>query len=218
MSPISTGGLGMTFSYLSGQLGLAMQQFEWATAGGETNVLNFNGFSGAMIWYETLESNTKSGGYVLMTGGVLPNDYQLVRYSLGLTLMRDGWAIYATNAAAGDLTSDVVDPGLLATYPVFDEFWGGTVNTAGYLGAASNSAQGAEQSGPWLQGVWRRDFVNGIVLVNPAGNGTQTVSLGGTFWHLSGSQAPGINNGAAATSVTIPPGDGLILLRSAPPT
>jgi hypothetical protein len=33
---------------------------------------------------------------------------------------------------------------------------------------------------------------------------------------LNGSQVPSINNGAAVTSVTIPPGDGLILLRNAP--
>jgi hypothetical protein len=194
-----------------------MQQFEWGTAGGETNVLDFGGFSSAMSWYQTLESNTAPGDYAVMTGGVLPADYQLVRYSLALTLMRNGWAMYATNIAAGNDVGDVVDPGDLSTYPVFDEFWGGTLNTAGYLGASLDTPQGAEQSGPWLEGVWRRDFVNGIALVNPNTNGAQTVALGGTFWHLSGTQAPAINNGAAVTSVTIPAGDGLILLRNPPP-
>jgi hypothetical protein len=211
-SPGSTGGLGMPSTNLTGKLGLAMQQFVWATAGGYSNVLNFAGFSGAMTWYQTLESNTKAGGLVVITGGVLANDYQLVRYSLGLTLMRNGWAGYAIQSTG----NDVVDPGNLSTYPVFDEFWGGSLNTAGYLGSASNTAQGAEQSAAWSQGVWRRDFENGIVLVNPSTNGSQTVVLGGTFYHLSGSQVPSINNGAAVTSVTIPAGDGLILLRNAP--
>jgi hypothetical protein len=213
MSPASTGGLGMPSSNLSGKLGMAMQQFLWGTAGGESNVLNFGGFSGAMTWYETLENNTKAGGDVVVTGGVLATDYQLVRYSLGLTLMRNGWAVYAINSTG----NDVVDPSNLSTYPVFDEFWGGTLNTAGYLGAASNTAQGAEQSAPWLQGVWRRDFVNGIVLVNPNTNGSQTVQLAGTFYHLKGSQVPSINNGSAVTSVTIAAGDGVILLRNASP-
>lgn len=214
MSPANTGGLAMPSSNLSGKLGMTMQQFVWATAGGQmSNVLNFGGFSGAMTWYETLENNTKSGGYAVITGGVLSTDYQLVRYSLGLTLMRNGWAVYAIDSTG----NDVVDPSNLATYPVFDEFWGGSLNTAGYLGDASNSAQGAEQSAPWVQGVWRRDFVNGIVLVNPKTNGAQTVQLGGTFYHLRGGQASNINNGAAVTSVTIPAGDGLILLRNAPP-
>jgi hypothetical protein len=212
MTASSAAGLGMAFSNLSGKLGLASQQFEWATAGGPSNVLNFGGFSAAMTWYQTLENNTKPGGHVMMTGGVLPTDYQLVRYSLGLTLMRNGWAVYAINSGG----SDVIDPSNLSTYPDFDEFWGGSLNTAGYLGSASSTAQGAEQSGSWLQGVWRRDFDNGIVLVNPSSNGSQTVQLGGTFYHLSGGQAPNINNGAAVTSVTISAGDGVILLRNAP--
>jgi hypothetical protein len=212
MSPISAGGLGMTSSNLAGKLGLGMQEFEWSTAGGYSNVLNFGGFAGAMTWYRSVETNTKPGGYVLLAGGVTATDYQLVRYSLSLTLMRNGWAIYAIDSGG----NDVVDASNLAAYPVFDEFWGGSLNTAGYLGAASNTAQGAVQSAPWSQGVWRRDFVNGIVLVNPNTNGTQTVALGGTFYHLNGSQVPSINNGAAVTSVTIPAGDGLILLRNAP--
>lgn len=120
MSPANTGGLAMPSSNLSGKLGMTMQQFVWATAGGQmSNVLNFGGFSGAMTWYETLENNTKPGGYAVVTGGVLSTDYQLVRYSLGLTLMRNGWAVYAIDSTG----NDVVDPSNLATYPVFDEFW-----------------------------------------------------------------------------------------------
>jgi hypothetical protein len=212
MAPRSVGGLAMPFSNLTGKLGLTMQEFEWSTAGGFNNVLDFGGFSEAMVWYETVESNTKPGGYVTLAGGVTATDYQLVRYSLALTLMRNGWAIYAIDGTG----NDVIDPSNLSAYPVFDEFWGGTLNTAGYLGAPLNNARGAEQSASWSQGVWRRDFDNGIVLANPSGNGTQTVSLGGTFWHLSGSQAPSINDGSAVTSVTIAPGDAVILLRSSP--
>ena len=56
-----------------------------------------------------------------------------------------------------------------------------------------STSQGARQTAPWMQGVWRRDFDNGIVLVNPKGNGSQTVSLGGTFTKLKGTQAPTVN-------------------------
>jgi hypothetical protein len=213
-SPTSVGGLGMNCpTNLSGILGLSVQQFLWATAGTQNNALSFAGFAGAMVWYQTQENNTKSGGYNIITGGVLATDYQLVRYSLSFTLMRNGWAQYAISSTG----QDCVDPGNSATFPVFDEFWGGSLNTAGYLGAAASSAQGAEQSTPWSQGVWRRDFANGIVLVNPSNNSTQTVQLNGTFYHLNGSQVSSINNGQAVTSVTIPAGDGLILLRTAPP-
>jgi len=61
--------------------------------------------------------------------------------------------------------------------------------------------------------VWRRDFDNGIVLVNPAGNGAKTVDLGGTFHKLTGTQAPDINNGATVTSVTLADRDGIVLSR-----
>jgi hypothetical protein len=213
-SPASAGGLGMNCpTNLSGMLGLSVQQFLWATAGTQLNALDFGGFADAMVWYQTQESNTKAGGYNIITGGVLATDYQLVRYSLAFTLMRNGWAEYAISSTG----QDSVDPGNSATFPEFDEFWGGSLNTAGYLGTASSSAQGAEQGNPWLQGVWRRDFANGIVLVNPSDNGWQTVQLGGTYYHLNGSQVPSINNGQAVTSVTIQPGDGLILLRGPPP-
>jgi hypothetical protein len=66
---------------------------------------------------------------------------------------------------------------------------------------------------PWQNRVWRRDFDNGIALVNPKGNGVQTVSLGGTFKHLTGAQNPSFNDGSSVTSVTLKDRDGLILLN-----
>ena len=216
MSDLNMGGLGMTFSNLTGKLGMTMDQFMWATAGGSIGgggVLSWGGFAIAMARYQLDEQNTKAGGFVVITGGVLATDFQLVRYSLALTLMRNGYALYAIDPSG----SDVVDPANPEMFPVFDEFWGGSLDTAGYLGAAAATAQGDEQSAPWSQGVWRRDFENGIVLVNPNTNGTQTVALGGTFYHLNGSQVPSINTGQATSSVTIAAGDGLILLRAPPP-
>ena len=64
--------------------------------------------------------------------------------------------------------------------------------------------------------MWRRDFTNGIALVNPKGNGTQTVQLGGTFIRIKGGQDPSVNNGQTVTSVTLQDRDGIILLRQTP--
>ena len=61
--------------------------------------------------------------------------------------------------------------------------------------------------------MWRRDFANGIVLVNPKGNGTKTVTLETSYKHLSGTQASSINNGQTVTSVTLNDRDGVILQR-----
>lgn len=60
--------------------------------------------------------------------------------------------------------------------------------------------------------VYRRDFDNGIVILNYT-TAAQTVDLGGPFWHLN---APGwpLYDGAATTSETLQPSDARILLRA----
>jgi hypothetical protein len=89
----------------------------------------------------------------------------------------------------------------------YDEFDGGEgIRRRGYLGQPLG--------GPvkLANGVYRRNFQNGIALNNSTG-ATQTVSLGGTFKKLRGTQNRTLNNGASVTSVTIPAHDGIILLR-----
>jgi hypothetical protein len=62
--------------------------------------------------------------------------------------------------------------------------------------------------------VWRRDFQNGIVLVNPT-ELSMTVPLEGQFRRLLGTRTPGINTGALSNSMTIGAFDALFLLRGA---
>ena len=50
-------------------------------------------------------------------------------------------------------------------------------------------------------GVWRRDFTNGIVLMNEPGASTKTLSLGGTYTTVSGSQVSSVTLGAARGAV-----------------
>lgn len=59
--------------------------------------------------------------------------------------------------------------------------------------------------------LYRRDFQNGTVLVNPSDQ-SLVVPLGGAFQRILGLVASGINNGATVTSVTINPSDALFLL------
>jgi hypothetical protein len=63
-----------------------------------------------------------------------------------------------------------------------------------------------------VSSVWRRDFQNGIVLVNPT-ELSLTVSLEDTFRRILGARAPTVNNGALSTSSVIPPRDALFLIR-----
>jgi hypothetical protein len=84
-----------------------------------------------------------------------------------------------------------------------------------------NFGMGQEAGSVWLddvhlqQGsrdVWRRDYYGGLALVN-ATLSVQTIPLGGHFRKIAGSQAPQVNDGSLVNEVTIPPLDGLILLR-----
>lgn len=60
--------------------------------------------------------------------------------------------------------------------------------------------------------VFRRDFEHGIAIANATPT-TRTISLGGTFKRIKGTQDPAVNNGATVTSVTLDPYDGLLLVR-----
>jgi hypothetical protein len=124
--------------------------------------------------------------------------YQAHRYGLTSTLMDNGY--YA-----------VMAPG--QNRPEFDEFFGGKDHSAsklGYLGYPKNPPQ----TSAWSQGLYRREFDKGLVLVNPKGNGTRTVSVGSGWRRIDGSQDPKHNNGQSATSVTLKEQDGIILLRA----
>jgi len=127
--------------------------------------------------------------------------WQGMRYGIAACLMGNG---YYTPTGTSGYSSD--------TFLWFDEFDNAGAGV-GYLGQAIDPWQ----TGPWSNGVWKREYQNGIVLWNPKGNGQQTVSLEGlgNLKHIQGSQDPTINNGAIVTnsSVTLNDRDGLILLR-----
>jgi uncharacterized protein with LGFP repeats len=74
------------------------------------------------------------------------------------------------------------------------------------LGQPVSGSAGAAQTGAWSNGVWMREFQNGVVLWNPKGNGAKTVNV-------SALVSP---NGAAVTSVTLNDRDGVILLWTIP--
>jgi hypothetical protein len=115
------------------------------------------------------------------------NTHQRVRWGLTLSMMA-GVYYQAPNAGW------------------YDEYWGGSLNQRGYLGQATGPAVKLSN------GVWRRDFEKGMALNNSTGS-LQTVSLGSTFRHLAGTQAPTLNSGSLVSLVTVPNQDGLILLR-----
>lgn len=123
-----------------------------------------------------------------------PHDYQAFRYGFASCLMDDGYYSF-TDSSAG--YHGVV---------WFDEL---SVN----LGQAS----AVPTTAAWQNGVWRRDFDNGIALVNPKGNGPRTVTLEADFVKVKGVQDPATNSGQTVRTVTLQDRDGIILLRPNPP-
>jgi hypothetical protein len=75
---------------------------------------------------------------------------------------------------------------------------------------------GRALSGPpaaaWSHGVWRRDFQNGVVLVNPTIL-SRTVTIESGLRRLAGTQDPSVNDGAVVSQVTLRPKDGIVLRR-----
>ena len=156
-----------------------------------------------MSSYATIMKALIPPGYLVFQQDGSSTDYQGMRYGLASCLLDNGY--YHFNTAGQGGGNNVA---------WFDEL-GSNLGPA--TAGPNNSNNGTYSNGGltvWQNGVWRRDFANGIALVNPKGNGTQTVTLETTYKHLSGTQAPSVNNGQSVTSVTLNDRDGVILLRT----
>jgi hypothetical protein len=119
-------------------------------------------------------------------------DYRTMRYGLASCLMDDGY--FAYNQGSG--YSGVFR---------FDEY-----------DAKLGKAVSKPATAAWQQGVYRRDFENGIALVNPKGNGAKDVTLEADFVAIKGTQDPAVNSGKTLRKVHLEDRDGVILLRKAP--
>jgi len=60
--------------------------------------------------------------------------------------------------------------------------------------------------------TWRRDFQNGIVLVNPS-SASKTIDLKGSYRKILGVHDPQFNDGSVVTKITLLPKSGIILLN-----
>lgn len=119
------------------------------------------------------------------------NDYRLLRYALASCLLNDGYFSY-TDKAEG-----------YGSVLWFDEY---DIDLGRPIEPPSLAA--------WQEGIHKRAFENGMVLVNPTLQ-AETISNPPGYRRFRGKQAPDINNGEAAIALTIGPKDGIILLRDA---
>jgi len=121
-------------------------------------------------------------------------NYQKMRFGLGSTLMEDGFYSFDE----GDKNHNLIW--------WYDEF---NIN----LGGAISKAKSLKNYSAYEPDVWRRDFSNGLALVNSTGD-KQTVDLGGEYEKIKGTQDPKVNDGSIVNSVTLNGYDGLLLLKT----
>jgi hypothetical protein len=152
-------------------------------------------------------------------------DYDHLRYTLASTLMFDGY-FTCTNTQEGPLAEAYHAFWWYDEYSV-DLASGKAIQSLdakGYLGLPINEAYNPEDNSELLstllvnndsrarKSTWRRDFQNGIVLVNPS-NTAQTIDLNGIYRKISGSYDPVFNDGATVSKITLKPKSGIILLN-----
>jgi len=171
--------------------------------------LENSGWSAMMNLYSTTMVNCRTPNYsIFMQDGSVTN-YAGMRYGLCSCLLDNAYYYHTNN-------------GNYDTVETYDEL---SFNLGAQIAGPNSSATGTYSNSGlsvWTQGVWRRDFVNGIILLNPRGNGSQTVTLETTYYTLRGVQDPVVNNHSPVTSVTLPDtnvagtgGSGIFLSRTA---
>jgi len=193
-------------------------------------------YGGSLIlqqWYQTVMKNFGGSKMVIFSQGNIQANgsdpltfnsaaqpatwsapYQGVRYGITAALMNNGYYFADTG---------VYDEETTTNRRWFDEYDNAGAGV-GYLGQPVTGAAGSPQTAAWSNGVWMREFRNGVVLWNPKGNGAKTVSVANLvspsghtgLKHINGTQNPAVNNGLAATSVTLQDRDGVILLWTSP--
>ena len=147
------------------------------------------GWGKMMERYRAVLKNTRPPKIVGFNIQGSPTDYRFFRYGYTSCLLDDGYFSFTDKSVE------------YSSVPWFDEY---------------DHKLGDALSGPpataWSQGVWRRDFRNGVVLVNPT-TSAKTLKLEPGLRRLAGHQDPDVNNGAIVDQVTLAPKDGIVLLR-----
>lgn len=148
------------------------------------------GWDAMMRLYRTTLSNTTAPHLVGFNVHGKVDDYPFFRLAFTSCLLADGFFSF-TDAQIG-----------YGSVPWFDEY-----------NIKLGSATQPPPVSPWKNGVWRRNFERGVVLVNPSSQ-TLQAELEAGFVRFRGTQDPIVNTGKAVNRISIPPRDGLVLIKT----
>lgn len=161
-----------------------------ALIGKSWSMERWKGWEKMMLRYHSAITHTARPHIVGFNVWGRDDDYQQMRYGLASCLLDDGYFSY-TDPKSG-----------YSSVPWFDEF-----------DLDLGSPLDPSQTEPWEQGVYRRVFQKGMVLVNP-GFFSKTVRIEQGYRHFEGTQAREVNNGKPVANITLPPKDGIVLIRN----
>ena len=192
--------------------GMLDSAFLEGLVGASYSIENYAGWTAMMGLYKTAMLAQRSPGYTMFSQDGSATNYAGMRYGLCSCLLDNGYYYHSNN-------------GSYDTVELYDEF---SFSLGAPTSGPNNLTNGTYSSGGitvYQNGVWRRDFANGIILVNPRGNGAQNVTLEVNAWHLRGTQDSTTNNAAevtAGTNISMPDtnvagtgGSGLFMSRTA---
>lgn len=147
------------------------------------------GWAAMMTHYRAVKANLREPRIVGFNVLGDPKNYQFFRYAYTSCLLDDGYFSF-TDEARG-----------YSSVPWFDEY-----------DISLGRALEPPPTKPWRNGVWRRDYEYGVILVNP-GVKPRQVELEPGLRRFVGRQAPDKNNGLPARRVTLDGKDGMVLVR-----
>jgi hypothetical protein len=158
--------------------------YEWA-------LYEKEGWGAMMRRYHDVFGNLAAPRIVGFNVAGRADDYRLLRFALSSCLMNDGYFSYTDSA---DIYNSV---------PWFDEY-----------GIRLGQPLDPPQRSAWKDGVFRRRFENGMVLVNP-GPRERRVTIGEGYARFHGKQAPRVNDGRYVKRLVLAPRDGVLLVGKA---
>jgi len=168
--------------------GMMLENFPSAWENGGT-------WSGSMATYLKLPKlNSQPSLPIINIYNNNQKNYRLMRFGLASALMGDGFFSYDFDVASHGQT-----------------WWYDEYNVS--LGAAQTSAVNLLGNNSWQAGLWRRDFKNGIALVNSTNKSQSYVFPREEFETINGQQDKLINNGRRLNQISLAASDGVILWK-----
>lgn len=154
-------------------------------------------WSGSMESYKKLSTfNVEPLTSIVNVFNKSQTDYRLMRYGLASSLLGEGYFSF---------DYDVTNHGQTWWYDEYDVELGTSQSEPYNLLDSQNK--------DWQAGLWRRDFKNGVAIINST-NKTQTFLFSKEeFEKIKGTQDKKINNGLKINYLKILPNDGIILLK-----